>query len=292
MKKWGDRFDGKLLRDVDALHFVMPFIYPGRVANEGYILETIDLTKTMEFLEKKNEENEGYHYTVFQLVVTALLKILVLRPQLNRFITHGSLYQRNQISASFTVKKRFEDSSDEGLAFVDGVRSDTLDTIHEKIRKQIYETRENKGGDAVESVDIFRKMPRCIGRNLIRSICFLERRGIVFPSITKGDPGYSSVMVSNLGSIGMRAGYHHLSNWGTNSIFVVMGKIKKRPFFDEDGNVSMKISVDLGLTVDERIADGYYYSKSVKLLKYLLEHPEELEYRLDEKLHRKKTDKK
>ena len=114
----------------------------------------------------------------------------------------------------------------------------------------------------------------------------------MFPSITKGDPGYSSVMVSNLGSIGMRAGYHHLSNWGTNSIFVVMGKIKKRPFFDEDGNVSMKISVDLGLTVDERIADGYYYSKSVKLLKYLLEHPEELEYRLDEKLHRKKTDKK
>jgi hypothetical protein len=34
--------------------------------------------------------------------------------------------------------------------------------------------------------------------------------------------------------------------------------------------------LDLGLTIDERLADGYYYSKSIKLLKYLCEHPEEL----------------
>ena len=292
MRRWGDRFDGKLLRDVDAIHFLMPFIYPGRTDNEGYILETIDLTKTMEFLEKKNKENDGYHYTMFQLVVTAALKILVLRPQLNRFIKHGSMYQRNKISAAFTVKKKFEDSSDEGLAFVEGVRSDTLDTIHEKIYNQIYAARDGAGGDAVESIDIFRKMPRCIGRTLVRTICFLERKGKVIESVTKGDPGYASVFLSNLGSIGMKAGYHHLSNWGTNSIFVVIGKMEKRPFFDEKGKVTMKMSVDLGLTVDERIADGYYYSKSVKLLKYLLEHPEELEYRLDEKLHRKNNNKK
>ena len=289
MKRWGDRFDGKLLRDVDAIHFLMPFIYPGRTDNEGYILENIDLTEAMAFLEKKNAENPRYRYTMFQLILTAVLKILVLRPQLNRFVKCGSMYQRNQISAAFTVKKKFEDSSDEGLAFVEGVRADTLDTIHEKMCSQIYEARKGSGGDAVESINIFRKLPRFIGRTVVRVLCFLERHNFVLPSITKGDPGYASVMLSNLGSIGMRGGYHHLSNWGTNSIFVVIGQIKKRPFFDENGKVTMKESVDLGLTVDERIADGYYYSKSVKLLKYLLEHPEELEYRLDEKTHRKST---
>ena len=48
-------------------------------------------------------------------------------------------------------------------------------------------------------------------------------------------------------------------------------------FYDDEGNVEFKNSVDLGLTIDERIADGYYYSKSVRLLKYILEHPECLE---------------
>jgi pyruvate/2-oxoglutarate dehydrogenase complex dihydrolipoamide acyltransferase (E2) component len=39
----------------------------------------------------------------------------------------------------------------------------------------------------------------------------------------------------------------------------------------------MRDSVDLGLTIDERIADGYYYSKTIKLLMKLLENPELLE---------------
>ena len=47
--------------------------------------------------------------------------------------------------------------------------------------------------------------------------------------------------------------------------------------YDENGNVTMKETLDIGLTIDERIADGYYYAKSVKILKNLLACPELLE---------------
>ena len=46
----------------------------------------------------------------------------------------------------------------------------------------------------------------------------------------------------------------------------------------------MKPSVDIGLTIDERIADGYYYSRTVQLLKTLLENPELLEKPLNEEV--------
>ena len=46
----------------------------------------------------------------------------------------------------------------------------------------------------------------------------------------------------------------------------------------------MRESVDLGLTIDERLADGYYYSKTVRLLKKLLENPQLLERPLDEEV--------
>ena len=39
----------------------------------------------------------------------------------------------------------------------------------------------------------------------------------------------------------------------------------------------MHETLPLGLTLDERIADGYYYSRTVKLLKYLLQNPRLLE---------------
>ena len=46
----------------------------------------------------------------------------------------------------------------------------------------------------------------------------------------------------------------------------------------------MKESIDLGLTIDERIADGYYYSRTVKLLRTLLENPELLERPVSEEV--------
>ena len=57
----------------------------------------------------------------------------------------------------------------------------------------------------------------------------------------------------------------------------VIGEKSKRPVYHEDGTIEMREMLDLGLTIDERLADGYYYSKTIRLLKKLLENPELLE---------------
>ncbi len=67
-------------------------------------------------------------------------------------------------------------------------------------------------------------------------------------------------------------------------MFVVLGERKKRPFYDDEGNVTMRDSVDIGLTIDERIADGYYYSRTIQLLKKLLENPQLLDKPLQEEV--------
>ena len=90
-------------------------------------------------------------------------------------------------------------------------------------------------------------------------------------------------MFANLGSIGLPEGYHHLTNWGTTSIFIVIGKSGRMPFFEND-QVVFKDGVRLNFTIDERIADGYYFSKSIAMLKLFLENPEYLEQPLNEKL--------
>ena len=78
-------------------------------------------------------------------------------------------------------------------------------------------------------------------------------------------------------SIRLRSGYHHHTNWGTSSLFCVIGEKKWTPLYDQNGLVEMRETVDLGLTVDERIADGYYYSGTIALVKKLLENPELLD---------------
>ena len=41
---------------------------------------------------------------------------------------------------------------------------------------------------------------------------------------------------------------------------------------------------DFGINFDERVADGYYFAKSIKLIQYLFLHPEELESDVSEKI--------
>lgn len=280
-RRWGDRRDGELIRNIDSIHFIMPNIYPGRCDNEAFISETLDLTNVNKYLEEKNASGPVYKYNLFQVLVTAMVKTITLRPKMNRFIANKNYYQRNEVSASFVVKKEFADHGAEALAFLHTVPSDNIDAIHQKIYDEVSSCRSEKVDASTGAMDVFNKMPRWFSKFLIKIFCWIEKHGWVPQSLIATDPYYASVIISNLGSIKLHAGYHHLTNWGTTSIFLVIGERKMRPFYNDDGTFEMKDSVDLGLTVDERIGDGYYFSKTVKLLKKLIENPELLETQLD-----------
>ena len=283
-RRRGDRRDGVLLRELDSLHYITGIIYPNRCDNEAYVSLRIDLTAMNEYLARKNETEKDFPYTMFHLIVAALLKTITLRPKMNRFIVNSNFYQRNEVSAAFVVKKQFSDTGAEALAVLHGKDDFTVADVHEYIRSQVQECRSEKVDPTTGVMDYLNKIPRFISKAAIRFLMWLDKHGWLPKDIIATDPYYNSVVISNLGSIKLKCGYHHLTNWGTCSMFCIIGEKKKTAFFDENGTMTMRETLDLGLTIDERLADGYYYSKSVRLLKYLLEHPEELEKPIKEEV--------
>ena len=280
-RRFGDRKDGTLLRDLDSMHFIVPLLYPNRCDNEAFISERIDLTNLNAYLEKKNAESPKYPLKLFYVIVAAAAKACQLRPKMNRFIANKNVYQRNELTAAFVVKKEFSDNGAEALAKLRFEAQDTMDSIWGKVVDQITAGRSEKADSSTESMDMFNRMPRFLSKFIVWIVTRLDIHGWVPASLIETDPYYCTVVLTNLGSIKLHAGYHHLTNWGTNSVFVVVGEKKKRPFFDEEGHCEMRDSIDLGLTVDERIADGYYFSKTIRLMKKLLENPELLEQPLE-----------
>ena len=276
-RRFGDRKDGTLIRDLDGMHFITPLIYPNRCDNEAYISERIDLGPVNAFLAQKNAQPSDFPYTLFHVILAALVKTVTLRPKLNRFIANKNFYQRREVSAAFVVKKLFSDDAGEALAVVHATDDSTLTSLHADIFRQISSCRSDKVDASTAGMDMFNKMPRWMGKAIVRFLMFLDRHGWVPSDLIATDPYYSSVVISNLGSIKLKCGYHHLTNWGTCSLFCIIGEKKMTPVFQPDGTYEMRETLDLGLTIDERLADGYYYSKSIRLLKHLLEHPELLE---------------
>ena len=289
-KRRGDRRDGTLIRDMDALHLIMPYLYPNKTDNEAFISERIDLTPINEYIAKKNAELTQRHdgmsqeelaasepYKFFYILLSAIVKTVTLRPKMNRFIKGGRMYQRDTLSLAFVVKKQFDDNAEEALAFIEFDENTTLNDVRIKLGEEIHACRGERGDNSTDQMELITKLPNWLLRFAMWIIRKLDYYGRVPNDLIKTDPNHSSVFITNLGSIGLKSGYHHLSNFGTNSVFVIIGEKKMSPFYDENGNVTMKETIDIGLTLDERIADGYYYSRTVKLLKHLLAHPELLE---------------
>ena len=278
-KRWGDRRDAVWLRDLDALHVFMPYLYPNRADNEAFISETIDLENIDRYLAEKNAAlPDGEEpYKLFYLLLAALVKTITLRPKMNRFIKGGRVYQRDKLSLAFVVKKQFKDDAHEALAFIEFDETTTIDDVRRKLAEEIHACRSDQIDNSTAGMEMLGRLPRPILRFVMWILHKLDYYGRVPYSLVKADPNYATCFVTNLGSIGLKAGYHHLSNWGTNSIFVVIGEKKPQPYWEADGSMTMHESLELGLTLDERIADGYYYSKTVKLLKYLLQNPRLLE---------------
>ncbi len=275
------RRDGTLVPETDPMHLITPHMVPNRCDNEAVLTELFDMTAVEAYLAKKNADGPEFKYTFFHVICAAIAKVLVLRPRMNRFYAGRRLYDRNDILFAFVVKKKFEDNGAEALAIIkvdkDGEVS-PVEQIHGKVKDIVYSVRkENKTEGTTEKMGILTKLPRGLLRFVMSFLNWLDYHGKYPAALMKDDPYFASVFVSNLGSIKMHANYHHLVNWGTNSIFVVIGEKKLTPFFEPDGSVQMRDALELGLTIDERIADGVYFAKSIHLLRRLLSQPELLD---------------
>lgn len=280
-KRRGDRRDATWIRDTDPMHAFMPYLMLGRTDNEALLNDDIDITAVMQYLEEKNQNETEYKYTLFHVVLAALAKTIALRPHMNRFMQGHRLYQRNDISFAFVVKRAFSDHANEAIVIMKvDQESDVspMEQVYTKVKKEVFKVRkENATDDTTQMMELLLHLPRPLLRLASKLLYWLEYHGKLPSDLEKIDPFHSTCFVSNLGSIKMSASYHHLSEWGTNSFFAIIGEKKWQPVFSPDGTYEMREVLPMGFTIDERISDGFYFANSVKILRKILAHPEILD---------------
>ena len=277
-RKWGDRRDGRKVRSLNGLNVVMGHIMPNRTDAEVFFQDEFDVTEMLEYIRQKNEAHPEYKTTIFHCIVFAVGKMINERPLMNRFIQGRRTYQRDEISLSFLAKRRFADGAEESLLIVVPKDEDTLDTMSHRIYGDVRETRKKEHADdgLDNTINVFAKIPMLLLMAVVKTARVLDFWGHNFKAFTEGDSNYATVLFSNLGSIGCPSVYHHLNNYGTNSIMITVGAIHKAPKIMPDGSIEIRDVVDIGATLDERIADGFYFARSLKVVKYLLANPERL----------------
>lgn len=254
---------------------------PGRANSDVYINRKMDVTELVKYIEKKKAD--GIRYTYFNAFMTAIGKVIYNRPKLNRFVANRHMYEHKEVSLAFVAKMKLNDVSEEIMLIVKIAPEDTIASVTDKLAKQIDNLRGEKvrKEGANSAMDVLAKLPNPIRVPIFGVIKALDKRGKLPTSLTGSNIYYSSMIVSNLGSIHCGAIYHNLTNFGSCSSLATMGEIKPEPIYAPDGSMELRQFCEFGITLDERIGDGFYFAKSCRLIEHILSHPELLEERAD-----------
>ena len=280
-KKKGEKKDAYLVTGLDPMHLLMTSIMGDRTDNEAVASIDIPMDGIYETIEKLNSTNPEFKYTFFHLVCAAFFRTIQQRKMMNYFIRDGKFYERKEISIACTVKKAKVDGSEEGLTIM-RYRKDSdinpLEQVRTQLYKQVSQIRKSSDSkdDTIAIVDKLVHLPKPLYKFIMAIIRWMDRKGKLPKVFADVDPYLCTCFVSNIGSIKMNADYHHLINFGSNSLFMLIGRKLQKPVYHEDGSVEMKDFLPLSLTIDERIADGVYFANSIKILKALLMKPENL----------------
>ncbi len=284
MRKWGDRYDAYRVRDIDGLHFYMAYLMPKRTEAEVYINEKLDITELLKYINDKNASGER-KVTLFHCIIAAVARTVKMRPLLNRYISGKRYYMRNEISMGFTIKKKFLDHAEETLMIYRPKDNENLCAITDKLSPKVSQAKKDNGGQSVDDIlNIVKRFPKPIMLLFMAAMNFMDIHGLMPKAFSSVDTNYCSVLLSNLGSIKCDAVYHHLNNFGTNSIVITIGEMHKETYIDENGEAKVRDVVNIGATIDERIADGFYFARSLKLIKHLFENPQLLDKTLGEEI--------
>ncbi len=274
-RSFKDRSDGYYLTKLDAIGKLLPYIMKERNDALVYFSERVELDKIEPFINDYRQKY-GVKIGFMHILIAALVRTVAAKPKINRFIAGQKNYARKEISVSFVMKKNLtEDSRETTLKNI----FDPKATIHDVVNIVNTSIDDNKSDEFDNSTDLLAKtisiMPNFIINWNMWLIRTADNLGILPKKILDASPFHTSIFITNLGSLGIKAAYHHIYNLGTVSMFLAFG-IKETKLIETPEGVKKQKYIDLKVVVDERIVDGYYMAQSIKLAMKYLRNPEKL----------------
>jgi len=273
--KLGDRYDGWRLRNVDPMFSVAPFILKSRVDSQVLFEIKVPIDKIETFIQANKADIPDL--SIMHVVMAGLVRLMSQRPNLNRFVMWHKIFARNHVNFSIAIKRSMSDKGEETIIKPYFLPTDTIQDIVKKttseLKNSLKDTQDNSTDDLSK---IFGFLPDFLLRSVVYILTLLDKVGLMPKMFNHASPFHASFFLTNLGSIGIESIYHHLYEFGTCSMFVAMGRKSKENIVEKDGEIKTQKSILLKFVLDERICDGFYYARSMRLLEKILSNPGEL----------------
>ena len=276
-RRAGDRVDGRRLRSLNGFYNFIPFIMPARNDALNYYEESFEITNADRWFRKQRVA--GYKgMGMLHLLIAAYVRACAYLPGLNRFVVGRRIYAHNDIEIVMAVKRSLNIDATETTIKVVFEPTDTIFDVYRKMNEAIDEVKNSDEENGTEEfANKFAKLPRFLIRAAIGLIRVFDYFGLIPKSILDVSPFHGSMIITDLGSLGIGPIYHHIYNFGTLPVFVAFGAKRHVHELDRQGQVVDRKYVDAKFVLDERTVDGHYYATVFKLINRCIADPSILE---------------
>lgn len=274
-KRLGDRKEGRRLRTITPLMAFTPYIMKDRNDSCNYFEGAVDITETDRWL--REQRRNGYKgIGMLHMFIAAYIRVVSHMPGLNRFVSGQRIYARNEILINMMVKYSVEPDSPETVAKVKFEPTDTIYDVYNKMNAAVEEIRSSDSSGTEDAANVLMKFPRLVLKFAVWLIRLADYFDWLPSSLLNVSPFHGSMILTDLGSLGIPAIYHHIYNFGNLPVFLAFGAKRTETGLNPDGQVVHRKFVDYKIVCDERICDGTYYASAFKYLRYYLKNPDEL----------------
>jgi hypothetical protein len=238
-----------------------------------YFEQELGLRRTDEWLRAFNEAHAQTPADVFHLALWAIRDCMVRYPTMNRFVAGGRIYQRREISFSFAVKRRLQEGAPIAVVKRTFPPDEPFADLVAGIQAQLHDDRFGGPQGVDKELALLMKFPGFVRRLAIGAIRTGDRLGVLPKWYVDQDPMFASAFVAHMASFGMPAGYHHLYEYGTTGIFIVLGRPTTEPGSPTSGP-DRRRSMRVTFSFDERTEDGFTAWRSIQHFKRVVEDPD------------------
>lgn len=278
------RPDGRVVKTIPPIQKIMPYIMKTRTDSMNMYDDVFNCEEWDSYIKEK--EAEGLKMSYMHIFIAGVVRMIALRPQLNRFIMNGRVYTRHKINVSFVVHPKLCDGDTETTIKLEFEGTETIQEIAETINRRVKEeTTDRQGENGTDKLaKVLTNIPGPIIRFALNTLMWMDRHNLLPKAIIDLSPFHTSFFITNLKSLGINYIFHHTYEFGTTGLFFAIGKEQNHVDLDKEGNIISEKRMGWGLVTDERFCDGLYFALSLRQLRKFMKNPKLLEEPLPAKV--------
>ena len=272
-----DRSDGRRLRNITPMTMIMPYIMPQRCDAQNTYADSFDATLIDEYCRARVREGMT-NFSFLHVMLAAYVRAVSQRPAINRFVSGQKIFARNDISVVMVVKRSMRRDAEDTCVKAHFEPTDTIYDVYHKFNALVEANKNETEHNSFDKLNrLLVLIPGLLCRWTVKLLNFLDYFGLLPKKILELSPFHGSMIITSMGSLGIKPIYHHIYNFGNLPLFISYGAKRCALAMDKDGNIRRKKYIDIKVVTDERICDGYYYASAFKFIKRYIENPVLLE---------------